>query len=111
LLAVAFVSASKSGGQPTGTTACATDARINEVASPSRKICTLCPASASALPCRNAKAALVGSSEPQALLNMILRGFFGSSAVAAAAPAKIGRKASRESKPRRSMVVSWLEEW
>src|SRR5215470_7945225 len=57
------------GGQPTGTTAFATGSRISDTASPSRKICAWYPASASAFACRNAKAALVGSSEPHALLS------------------------------------------
>src|SRR5215472_7315188 len=57
-----------SGGQPTGTTASDTQLRISEAASPNRKICTSWPASAKALACRNGNAALVGSSEPQALL-------------------------------------------
>src|SRR5580698_7857114 len=43
-------------------------------ASPSRKICTECPASDSARPCRKGSAALVGSSEPQALFIMMFSG-------------------------------------
>src|SRR5215813_13867703 len=58
---------SANGGQPTGTTAFATGSRIRETASPRRKICASWPASASAFACRNGNAALVGSSEPQAL--------------------------------------------
>src|SRR5580704_17446746 len=61
-----------SGGQPTGTTAAATDLRMSETASPRRNIWTECPASESASPCRNGKAALVGSSEPQALFIITL---------------------------------------
>src|SRR5262249_32975399 len=59
---------SASGGQPTGTTALATGSRISDTASPRMKIWASWPPSASAFACRNAKAALVGSSEPQALL-------------------------------------------
>src|SRR5215469_10887749 len=57
-----------SGGQPTGTTASDTQLRISPTASPNRKICTSWPASAKALACRKGNAALVGSSDPQALL-------------------------------------------
>src|SRR4029077_1819182 len=63
---------SAKGGQPTGTTALATDLRIRETASPRRKTCTSCPASDSASPWRKGKAALVGSSDPHALFIMIL---------------------------------------
>src|SRR6476469_2074363 len=66
--AIVRSSVSASGGQPTGTTAAARALRIRETASPSRKICTEWPASANALACKNANAAFVGSSEPQALL-------------------------------------------
>src|SRR5262249_20753811 len=65
---MACVKASASGGQPTGTTALATQVRINETPSPSKQICTSCPAAANAFACRNGNAAFVGSSEPQALL-------------------------------------------
>ena len=47
--AIVFASASDSGAHPTGTTELATAARMSETASPSRKICTSCPASAKAL--------------------------------------------------------------
>src|SRR5215472_9662206 len=63
-----FFNVSASGGHPTGTTASATQLRISPTASPSKKMCTSWPASAKALACRKGKAALVGSSEPHALL-------------------------------------------
>src|SRR5215510_9781812 len=62
---------SDSGGQPTGTTAFITASFIKDTASPSKKIWTSWPASANAFAWRNAKAAFVGSSEPQALLTRI----------------------------------------
>src|SRR5439155_15418698 len=65
-------SVSASGGHPTGTTAFATGFRINETASPSRKTWTSWPAAANALAWRNAKAALVGSSDPHALFTRTL---------------------------------------
>src|SRR5215471_8444225 len=74
LRAATFSMVSISGGHPTGTMAAATGLRITETASPRRKIWTECPASASASPWRKGKAALVGSSEPQALFIMILSG-------------------------------------
>jgi hypothetical protein len=60
------------GGQPTGTTALATALRIIETASPSKKICGEWPPRANAFACRKAKAAFVGSSDPQALLRSTL---------------------------------------
>src|SRR3981081_980927 len=72
--AATLSSVSPTGGHPTGVTALASVFRINPTASPSRKICTSCPASASANPCRKGNAALVGSSEPQALFITILSG-------------------------------------
>jgi hypothetical protein len=74
LRAATFPRTSETGGQPTGTTASATDRRMSPTASPSRKIWTSCPASANAWPWEKGKAALVGSSEPQALFSMILSG-------------------------------------
>src|SRR3954467_11472375 len=71
---IVFAMISLSGGQPTGVTAFIVSLRIKLTASPSRKICTSCPASAKALAWRKAKAAFVGSSEPQALL---IRTFIG----------------------------------
>src|SRR5262245_64765922 len=65
LMVAASVSAR--GGQPTGTMALATGARMMETASPRMKTFTSCPASASALACAKPKAALVGSSDPHAL--------------------------------------------
>src|SRR6266851_7401616 len=72
--AASLSSVSPTGGHPTGVTALASVFRISPTASPSRKICTSCPASASASPCRKGNAALVGSSEPHALFIMILSG-------------------------------------
>ena len=46
--------------------------RISETALPRRKIRASWPASASAFACRNGHAALVGSSQPQALFTGIL---------------------------------------
>ncbi len=69
---IVTLSVSAKGGQPTGTTAFAIGSRIKPTASPRRKICTSWPASASALACKNGKAAFVGSSEPHALLTRTL---------------------------------------
>src|ERR1700722_7475199 len=74
-LADTLSSACARGGQPTGTTASAVLLRIKPTASPSKKIWTEWPASASASPCRKGNAALVGSSDPHALFIMMLRGF------------------------------------
>src|SRR6476646_2292778 len=68
LCCIVFGIVSDSGGQPTGTTEFITASFIKDTASPSKKIWTSCPASANAFAWRNAKAAFVGSSEPQALL-------------------------------------------
>src|SRR5215470_2459851 len=65
---------SDSGGQPTGTTEFITASFIKDTASPSKKIWTSWPASANAFAWRKAKAAFVGSSEPQALLIRIFIG-------------------------------------
>src|SRR5438477_1333002 len=70
-LATSLARTSARGGQPTGTTALATDFRINETASPRRNIWTSWPASESTSPCRKGNAAFVGSSEPQALFMRI----------------------------------------
>jgi len=56
------------GGHPTGVIEFIVSFLIRFTASPSRKICTSCPTSANAFACRKAKAALVDSSDPQALL-------------------------------------------
>src|SRR5215475_1825218 len=86
---------SASGGEPTGTTALATDFRIRETASPRRKICTTWPASESASPSRKGNAAFVGSSDPHALFMRIFS-FVGLALAAgtAAAAAKSGQAAS-----------------
>jgi hypothetical protein len=63
---------SANGAQPTGTIALATVARINETASPNKKICTSWPPSDKALASRNGNADLVESSEPQALFYQYL---------------------------------------
>jgi hypothetical protein len=68
LCCIALGIVSDSGGQPTGTTAFITASFIKDTASPSKKIWTSWPASANAFAWRNAKAAFVGSSDPQALL-------------------------------------------
>ena len=59
---------SVSGGHPTGVTDCINSSFIRLTASPSRKILTSCPASAKAFAWRNAKLALVDSSDPHGLL-------------------------------------------
>src|SRR6202012_183539 len=56
------------GGEPTGVMAFRVASRIRLTPSPSKNICTSWPASASAFPWRKGKEALVGSSDPQALL-------------------------------------------
>jgi len=56
------------GGHPTGVTEFIVSFFIRFTASPSKNICTSCPASARAFAWRKAKAALVDSSDPQALL-------------------------------------------
>ena len=56
------------GGHPTGVTEFIVSFLIRFTASPSRNICTSCPASEKAFAWRKAKAALVDSSDPQALL-------------------------------------------
>src|SRR5260370_41864861 len=66
-----FAKPSDKGGQPTGTTEPATALRSRETASPRRKICTSCPASAEAFAWWKANEACVGSAEPQALLMRI----------------------------------------
>ena len=63
------------GQLQSGITALATGSHIRETLSPNKKICTSWPASARALPCRNGKAAFVGSSEPQALLTNTFMAF------------------------------------
>lgn len=65
---IVFARISASGGHPTGTTASETQLRISPTASPSMKICTSWLASAKALAWRKGNAALVGSSDPHALL-------------------------------------------
>jgi hypothetical protein len=59
------------GAHPTGVTEFIISFLMRFTASPSRKICTSCPASAKAFAWRKAKAALVDSSDPQALLTNI----------------------------------------
>jgi hypothetical protein len=56
------------GGHPTGVTEFIVSFLIRFTASPSKNICTSCPAAARAFAWRKAKAALVDSSDPQALL-------------------------------------------
>jgi hypothetical protein len=59
---------SERGGQPTGVTEFFVSFLIRFTASPSKNICTSCPAVAKAFAWRKANAALVDSSDPQALL-------------------------------------------
>src|ERR1700722_1022013 len=110
-LADTFSSVCARGAQPTGTTASASLLRIKPTASPSRKIWTEWPASESASPWRNGNAALVGSSDPQALFIMMLRGFLLPADAGACAPdaesklanAISGNAASCERKDRRDI--------
>ena len=56
------------GGHPTGVTEFIVSFLIKFTASPSKNICTSCPAAEKAFAWRKGKAALVDSSDPQALL-------------------------------------------
>src|SRR6202795_4609283 len=100
-LSATFWRVSLSGGQPTGKIAETMDLRSNEVASARRKICTSWPASASTSPCANGNAALVGSSDPQALFIMIFS-FLDGDCAGDALQAVNGRLASRERRSRRN---------
>src|SRR6476620_21313 len=92
------------GGQPTGTTALATDFRIKDTASPRRNIWTSWPASERASPCRKGNAAFVGSSEPQELFMRIFSLVeFVVAAGPAAAAATSGTAASFRTNDRRTI--------
>src|SRR3989442_1306022 len=83
-------------------TASAVALRIRYVASPVRKICTSCPASASASAWANTNAARVGSSVPHPPRIMILSFGFAGCACAEPTP-NSDRPASRDRSRRRSM--------
>src|SRR5882757_10338075 len=107
--AATLSSVSPTGGHPTGVTALASVFRINPTASPSRKICTSCPASASANPCRKGNAALVGSSEPHALFITILSGLCRACPpreLPAEAKGSAANRANRERNNRRTISFS-----
>jgi hypothetical protein len=111
-LATTLSRISLSGGHPTGNIAAKVALRIRYVASPVRKICTSCPASARANPCAKTNEALVGSSEPQALFIMTLSvfGFATSSPFAAPKPSRpMPRSCPSRGKNCRRIMASFLQ--
>src|SRR5437588_8995167 len=109
-LATSLARTSARGGQPTGTTALATDFRIKDTASPRRNIWTSWPASESTSPCRKGNAAFVGSSEPQALFRRIFSLVeFVVAAGTAAAAAKSGTATSFLRNDRRIISLRLLD--
>src|SRR6266849_3140281 len=86
---------------------------MSPTASPSRKICTSCPASARANPCRKGNAALVGSSDPHALFIMILSDLWVACPpidLPAEAKGSTANCANRDRNRRRTMSCSLVEE-